>query len=490
MDDLNVWGVNWIDGMLVSSKHFNQQQDFAVDLNRWCISALSPGYGLAQRAGDQGEPLEVQVRRDGDQISVSVKQCTAILPNGSLVNVNSNLTRHQAVETKFSLRAESRPQVPVYLYASPDEKVSFGDPAEGEELSRAPWQIRKLVLTLQPSESISASCGIQIAELVREADDYKLAEDFVPPVITTACGQAVRRRMARFEQQLDKILKTGQTALAEARLKTKGELSVSQEETVRGSFLQAENLMHQIAYSRNMIFDKISGVTTRMLIDFCTGLVRGFVQSFAIYPELREHVRTGTLTGDWGSVPGGSLLPELSEFQGRDYGFGEMTRFFDESERALSLVNAVLSFYASEAKPAGAESLELDGHYFELQQHGAVKYSLRNGRHHIIIDGVDPRSTKDVAVRFSKRLLPQNVANAVIIYLGPNDVDDIAAASVARKPREDLNQPDSWLIQPNEYFPLKVDRLDRLNVIIDGELDAALLESVRMEDLAIFSRSR
>jgi hypothetical protein len=296
--------------------------------------------------------------------------------------------------------------------------------------------------------------------------------------------------MDRIRSALDKILKVGQAALAEARLKTKGELSASQEETVRGSFLQAENLMHQIGYSYNRVFDSTTGVTSRELISFLTGLVRGFLLSFTIYPELREHVRTGTLAGDWGTLPGGSLLPELQEYQTRDYSFSEMTRCFDEAERALSLVTSVLNFYASEAKPVGVESLELDGHYFEIQQHGAVKYSYRNNRHYLIIDGVDPRGTKDVAVRLSKRLLSQAVANSVIIYLGPNNVDDIAAASVARKPREDTTEPDYWLLQPNEYFPVKVDRLDRLNLIIDGELDSALLESVRMEDVTVFSRAR
>ena len=90
-----------------------------------------------------------------------------------------------------------------------------------------------------------------------------------------------------------------------------------------------------------------------------------------------------------------------------------------------------------------------------MQHHGAVKYSFRNNRHHIIVDGVDPRGTEDVIVRLDKKVLPMHYAGNVIIYLGANEVDDIAAASVARKPVEDVTNPDYWLIQPNEYFPLK-----------------------------------
>ena len=62
--------------------------------------------------------------------------------------------------------------------------------------------------------------------------------------------------------------------------------------------------------------------------------------------------------------------------------------------------------------------------------------------------------------------------------------------SVARKPVDDATNPDYWLIQPNEYFPLKCSRLDRLNVIIDGQVDRAALEAVKMNHVAIFSRSR
>ena len=57
MDDLNVWGVNWIDGMLVTSKHLSQIEDFAQNLNRAATMALSPGYGLAKAASVKAEHI-------------------------------------------------------------------------------------------------------------------------------------------------------------------------------------------------------------------------------------------------------------------------------------------------------------------------------------------------------------------------------------------------------------------------------------------------
>ncbi|MCK4857595.1 MAG: hypothetical protein KAT58_06490 [candidate division Zixibacteria bacterium] len=490
MDDFNVWGINWIDGMLVTSRHLNQQQDFAVNLSRFNASALAIGYGIVKSVTGKSEPLEIKLQRDGDILHASVTRCIALLPNGTILNINSQFVRHQAVQISLDISNESRNRLSLYLYASPEKQFDFGDPQEGEELSRAPWRTAKPILSFGVSEQLPADCGIQIAELARVEDDYQFDTDFVPSFLTTACGSAVGDRMERLRSSLDRVQKAGLAVLAEANLKIKTDRTAAQEATLRGQFLQAESLLHQVAYNYNRIFDKIAGIGARELIDFFTGLARGFMQGFAIYPELRENVRTSTLSGDWGSLPGGSLLPELTDYQSRDYAFSRMTNFFDDTERILTLIHAVFNHYARGAEPELLDSIELGGFRFELQQHDSARYSYLNNRHHLIIEGIDPRSTKDVAIRISKRLLPQTYADSVIIYLGPNEVDDIAAASVARNPIQDERDDQYWIIQPNEFFPLKADRLVRLNVIIDGELDKQALESVGTDEVAVFSRSR
>ncbi len=490
MDDLNVWGVNWIDGMLITSRHFNQEADFVYNLQRAGTMALAPGYGLAKGAASKTEPLEVQLRRSGPTATVTVMRCAAILPNGSLVNVNDAFLKHKSVELSFDLSKEKRERIPVFLYASPTERTQFGDPLAGELLSRQPYQVPRLSLTTAPSDSLSATAGLQIAEIVREGDDVHLDEGFVPAVMSTTCGKAVLQRMDNLRKLLDAIQRAGVAAIAEVRMKTKSRPAAGEEEIIRGVFLQTENLLHSLGFNYNVILDNHSGVPARSLMNFFAGFVGGFQQSFLIYPELREYVRTATIGTDKGELNGGNILPELREYQTRSYGYEEMTQFFNDTERVLGFVAAILSYYASGAAGRTGDAIERDGYRFLIQHHGAVKYSFRNNRHHVIIDGVDPRGTEDVIVKLHKKVLPMQYAANVIIYLGANEVDDIAAASVARKPVEDVTDPDYWLIQPNEYFPLKSSRLDRLNIIIDGDVDRSALEAVKMNHVSIFSRAR
>ena len=152
MDDLNVWGVNWIDGMLVSSVHLNQQEDFTLNLSRWAASHLAGGYGVVKPATARNEPLEVQLRRDGSLLYVSVLRCEALLPNGTPVQINEEFTQFRAVELKIDLTKETRERLPIYLYASPSDKTTFGDPLPGEQLSRLPFQVPRLTLSVGPSE--------------------------------------------------------------------------------------------------------------------------------------------------------------------------------------------------------------------------------------------------------------------------------------------------------------------------------------------------
>ena len=490
MDDLNVWGVNWIDGMLVTSKHLNQGEDYAQNLSRAGMLALAPGYGLAKAASVKSEPLEISLRRSGNSLLISVQKCAAVLPNGSIVNINEELLKHKSVELKVDISKEKREKLPVFLYASPLEKIPFGDPLAGEQLSRHPFQINKILLSIGPTEDLSATAGLQIAELKRDGDEFILDENFVPAVMTTTCGKAVQQRMERVRKLIDNIHRAGVAAIAEVRMKTKSKPSAAEEETIRGVFLQAENTLHNIGFHYNRVFDSHAGIDARQLINYFTGLSGGFQQGFLIYPELREYVRNAQIPTDRGEVNGGNILPELRDYQTRAYGYEEMTQFFDDTERTLSFMAAILGYYASGAAGKTGDSIERDGHRFLVQHHGAVKYSFRNNRHYIIIDGVDPRGTEDVIVKLHKKVLPMQFAANVIIYLGANEVDDIAAASVARKPVEDVADPDYWLVQPNEYFPLKSSRLDRLNIIIDGDVDRSALEAVKMNHVSIFSRSR
>jgi hypothetical protein len=490
MDDLNVWGVNWLDGMLVTSRHFDQQQDFVKNLARFATLALAPGYGIVKWVNDKAEPLEVSVAADGKDLTVSVVHCAAIMPNGFFVNINADFLKHQAVQLTIDTGEESGRRLAVYLYASPSEPLAFGDPEPGEELARAPWQVGKLTLSVGADDSLPAAAGFQIAELVSTDDGYVLDRNFVPASVTTSCGKAVVDRMEKIRQGFDKVRKAGLTALAEVRQKRKEKLDPNEGELVRAKFLQTETMLHQLAYGHNRIFDTVLGVSCRELIDFCTGMVRGFAEGFDIYPELRTLVRSSSLEGDWGTMPGGSLMPELEQYQLGNYGLSEMPRFFDDSERVLGVMLAILRLYAGDFVGPITKSLEIDGHHFEEQQHGAVKHSFRDNCHYLILDGVDPRGTRDVAVRLHKKLLPAAYAQTVMIYLGPNDKDGIPTATLARKPFEDPKSPDYWVVVANQHFPIKEDRLDRLHVIIDGDVDASALEAVHMEDISIFSRPR
>lgn len=490
MDDLNVWGVNWIDGMLITSRHFHQEADFTLNLSRAANLALASGYGLAKPASLQTEPLELQLRKSGPVTTITVQKCACMLPNGSIVNINPAFLKYRSLELAVDLSKEKRERIPIFLYASPTERSAFGEPQSGELLSRLPYAMPKVILSVGPSEAHSATAGMQIAEVIKSGDEAKLNESFVPSFVTTTCGKAVKSRIDNLRKLFDGIQRAGVAAIAEVRMKVKSRPSASEEEIIRGVFLQSENLLHNIGLNANALFDTHAGIGARALINYLTGLIGSFQQSFLIYPDLRESVRNAQINTDQGAVPGTNVLTELRDYQQRSYGYEEMTQFFDDSERILGLVVGVLNLYAKGGQGTVGDSLKSGEYVFMRQQHGAVKYSFRANRHYIIIDGVDPRGTEDVIVRVHKKILPQQFAINVIIYLGANEIDDIAAASVARKPIEDVTDPDFWLIQPNEYFPLKSSRLDRLNIIIDGDVDRSALEAVQMNHVAIFSRAR
>ncbi len=91
MSDLNLYSVNWQDGMLLNQSHLKDQEKYFEEAARWYFSGASDNYGLIKRSPSGQPALNLIASVNGNRLSVEIRRCQAITPNGSYIEINESL---------------------------------------------------------------------------------------------------------------------------------------------------------------------------------------------------------------------------------------------------------------------------------------------------------------------------------------------------------------------------------------------------------------
>src|SRR5687767_1472596 len=86
LSEFNHMSVNWVDGMKISRKHFQQTDDHIAELVQDATAVHTNSFSFGILPADKSLSMEVQCDFS-QQISVELTNCNAITPNGSRIVV-------------------------------------------------------------------------------------------------------------------------------------------------------------------------------------------------------------------------------------------------------------------------------------------------------------------------------------------------------------------------------------------------------------------
>ena len=143
MTDLNLYSVNWQDGMLITQRHLQDQENYFEELARWYVLNIGDRHGLIRKSFSGHPALSLNLSMSGNRLRVEVVRCQALTPDGGVIEINEN--NQTAVHAEGEVSGN---KVPVYIGIDATARKQVGDPEPHEDLPRLPYLTGHYVLTL------------------------------------------------------------------------------------------------------------------------------------------------------------------------------------------------------------------------------------------------------------------------------------------------------------------------------------------------------
>ncbi|HTF29423.1 MAG TPA: hypothetical protein VK625_11310 [Flavitalea sp.] len=208
--DIKHLPVNWIDGMKISRKHFEQTGFYTEKLGR-DVSALhltDYNFGILPVEGS----LDLSVFFDSAQlINIELKSCNAITPNGSRIQIGSEdihrlSINFKEISARYNLQLSQAQQLFILVTINPFERLPAGPPIMEENPPRHPFTKPEIRLDLLPGEQLNTtqlSGSLIIGRITYQNGELQFSTDFIPPCTSVSSLPILADWFSKFRQSLD-----------------------------------------------------------------------------------------------------------------------------------------------------------------------------------------------------------------------------------------------------------------------------------------------
>ncbi|MFQ6008879.1 MAG: hypothetical protein ACE5K8_08025 [Candidatus Zixiibacteriota bacterium] len=197
MSDLNLYSVNWQDGMLITQQHLKDQEKYFEDLARWYALDVSDRFGLVRKNFSGKPALSLNLSMSGDRLLVEVVRCQAITPDGSIIEINESNCSPVRADTSIEASV-----VPVYIGIDPSAKKQVGQPDPQEDLPRVPYLMNNYFLTLGQRPNLPEGRFLQIAELNIDGNEVTPSTSYYPPCLSINADERLTQKATDFRNRL------------------------------------------------------------------------------------------------------------------------------------------------------------------------------------------------------------------------------------------------------------------------------------------------
>jgi hypothetical protein len=210
VSDLQYLPVNWIDGMKISRKHFEETERYVQEQLRDVSAQRLADFEFGILPSEK--PLDLTVFCDFNQhINIELTGCTAITPNGTRIHVHSKdpikVTSHfKEIAGKFGLQTSQTQNLYIVLSINPFERIPTGEPLMNESPPRNPYSHPEIKLDIIPAEHINPvhlPGSLVIGKISYQNGELLYQKDFVPSCTAINSLPSLVEWYGKFRQQLE-----------------------------------------------------------------------------------------------------------------------------------------------------------------------------------------------------------------------------------------------------------------------------------------------
>lgn len=204
--------VNWVDGMKISQKHFEAQENYFLDTIRDANSLFVTGYnyGLLPQINSGDRAVFEVYNTATNDVQLIVKNCSALTAAGYRIEISDYTTNIKSLGFNASLEGPSTDSdYYILVSVNPFEKVAIGELDPDETPPRRPNATGRLYVELVPVSTFeSGTIGgsylvigkVSIRHGIVQAD-----ETFIPPCTSLQSHQALLGYYSSFAKKMGNI---------------------------------------------------------------------------------------------------------------------------------------------------------------------------------------------------------------------------------------------------------------------------------------------
>ncbi len=479
MSDLNLYSVNWQDGMLVTQQHLRDQESYFENLARWYGVSVGDRFGLVRKSFDGQPALMMNVSVAANRLVVDMVRCQAVTPDGSVIEVNQ--ASHGSLRSEIDV---SESVVPVYVGISAPSKRETGEPDPAEDPPRHPYLAGNYSVHLGKPPQLPQGRFLQVAELAVASEDVRHAEFFYPPCLSAHADERLTQKVVDYRNRLENLLALCSRAFA--AIYSEGSLA-DQKTGLQEAFKQT---IYQFAYHLSASLDlfvvgKNSGHPLHMVL-FFKRLFRVLTTLLNLQPGLKDYLNERFFVKEGGSDVG-RFMSSVDAFLLAEYDHQRLGSHLKDIDGILGTLRAMMGFLAQVKKDqlghqaVATDSLTYHGQTYRSFDYSNVQVERVGELTYLLISAAQPGSVTDAVVLMNKDLCSAAEWSTMQVRLGlnearglgetdPVEIDAVTySAKVALHPQDMLATPSVkqfTLVFRGAVDPEKFTGLGKMDLIV------------------------
>jgi hypothetical protein len=331
--DLNFLPVNWIDGMKISRKHFEQSEKYLHERLGDLAAQQLTDFNFGLLATENALVLNVYCDSN-QQISMELKSCKALTPNGSRIQIlaQDNLkasSNFKELAKKFNLQTSLSQSLSIIVSTDVLKRVATGEPLLDENPPRHPDTKSEILLDIIPSEYVNSaqlSNSIVIGKVEYLNGDLIYQKEFIPPCVAVNSYPALTDWFNKFRVDGENWEQFCVKIIQKVNSKTQSQ----QPNALAISILKlSERMLAHLSQQKIMyrwILGKLSPI---FLCHFLLGNIQFILTTLQCYAE-KDKEEMLNYFAEWTDVPAGALENATSKVLQLEYNHSDIAGVLKE----------------------------------------------------------------------------------------------------------------------------------------------------------------
>jgi hypothetical protein len=480
MSDLNLYSVNWQDGMLITQQHLKDQEKYFEHLIRWHATSAGDNYGLIKRSSSGKSALESNLSVNGNRVRVDVIRCQAITPGGHYIDISESSRNTVSAEADIT-----GANIPVFVSVNPDTKVQVGEPDPGEDVPRIPYLVNSCALHLGQQPSLPDGVFFQVAELAPSGGEVMFSDSYYAPCLSTWAEDRLAEKALDLRNRLENLLSLSSRAYnAIANAGALADESSSLQEAFKET-------MYNFAYHLSSVLDEFvvgrNGRHPIYLVIVFKKIFRVFSTLLNLQPGLKDYLNERFFVKEMNSEVGSFMAAVdaflLSEYNHRD--LGAQIRMIDNT---LTTLRGILGFLAQlKREQLGDQAMATDTLTYSGKTYRNVDYTagpVEVGElSYLAMDIPSPVGVSDTVVLMSKDLFSTAEWNNMQVRIGLNGARGLGETDPVDI--DTVTYGDKVALHPQDM--LKSPSVRQVTLIFRGARDTKKFQELKKADLIMYS---